>query len=317
MGGALSQTYEPLEIVLSDDCSSDSTYDVMCRMASAYAGPHKVTVVRNPENFGTLGHALARGREASGDIVVVAAGDDISEPERTVQIVEAYVANPHAGCVSSWVTWIDENGESISAERQPRITRPRLVARTDQEQATAVIGCSAAYKKWVFDIPIDPRGNNYAEDMVFSFYIDLVGADAIVIDLPLVRYRMHSGAATNVVPNRADYERINYRVAKSRIRFFDECQRIAGATQYAYPLDGKELAKAQTAARDHVDWPLLSFSQRLQRVVCAVYRTDWSAATWGAMRLYRRYPHYQPILTLSSLKGKVGGLIVRIRSKFR
>jgi glycosyltransferase involved in cell wall biosynthesis len=40
--GALAQTYEPLEIILSDDCSSDRTFETMREMAATYDGPHQV-----------------------------------------------------------------------------------------------------------------------------------------------------------------------------------------------------------------------------------------------------------------------------------
>jgi glycosyltransferase involved in cell wall biosynthesis len=42
--GAFSQTYSPLEIILSDDCSSDRTFEIMEEMAREYQGPHLVKV---------------------------------------------------------------------------------------------------------------------------------------------------------------------------------------------------------------------------------------------------------------------------------
>jgi hypothetical protein len=54
--GVLAQTYQPLEVVLSDDCSPDGTYRVMQEMAAAYRGPHKVVLNRNPKNLGIAGH---------------------------------------------------------------------------------------------------------------------------------------------------------------------------------------------------------------------------------------------------------------------
>ena len=48
--GALAQTYAPLEIILSDDCSTDRTFEIMQETVAAYRGPHKV-VLMTPDKF--------------------------------------------------------------------------------------------------------------------------------------------------------------------------------------------------------------------------------------------------------------------------
>lgn len=301
--GAFSQTYEPLEIVLSDDCSTDQTFEIMQEMASNYSGPHSIRLVRNPKNLGVFAHAIARGKQASGEIVIGAAGDDISEPQRAAKVVDCFVSHPDAGCVFSWVTWIDESGAEIVDKPQPRISRPRVVSRDDDRDAVAIIGCSAAYKRWVFGVPINPNSKDYAEDMVFSFYLDLVGADVIPIELPLVRYRIHAGAATNIVPSATEYERKNYQAAVARMRFLDECEGIATTLGKAHLLDADELDKARATAQAIVEWRDLSFTERLKRVVVFDYpggwRSNFKAQAWKIIRLLGRYPKYQPRLFLS------------------
>lgn len=87
---ALSQTYSPLEIVFCDDCSSDNTFEIMSEMVRTYQGPHTVGVRRNQENLG-LGRSINRVMEiCRGELVVVAAGDDVSVPERTEKIYRAW-----------------------------------------------------------------------------------------------------------------------------------------------------------------------------------------------------------------------------------
>ena len=53
---AFAQTYSPLEIVLSDDCSTDQTFEIMKRMADEYQGPHKIVLNRNVKNMGITKH---------------------------------------------------------------------------------------------------------------------------------------------------------------------------------------------------------------------------------------------------------------------
>ena len=54
--GALAQTYEPLEIIASDDASGDGTWEAMCAAAQGYAGPHRLRLNRNEANLGIGAH---------------------------------------------------------------------------------------------------------------------------------------------------------------------------------------------------------------------------------------------------------------------
>ncbi|MDC1198093.1 glycosyltransferase family 2 protein [Algibacter sp.] len=86
--GAFAQTYENLEIILSDDCSPDKTFEIMQEMASEYNGPHRIVLNTNENNLGIGAHVWKVGMMAHGKWIVMAAGDDISFPERVEKIVE-------------------------------------------------------------------------------------------------------------------------------------------------------------------------------------------------------------------------------------
>ena len=88
----LAQQCEPLEIVLSDDASSDSTYAQLQAAAQAYRGPHRVRARRNERNLGIGAHYNQLLLETQGELLVTAAGDDMSTPQRVAQLAAAWDA---------------------------------------------------------------------------------------------------------------------------------------------------------------------------------------------------------------------------------
>ena len=87
---AFSQDYSPLEIVLSDDASTDGTFRIMENMAADYAGPHRLMVNRSPSNEGIVGHVNRLMNITHGELIVIAAGDDISFPDRVTRTYDLW-----------------------------------------------------------------------------------------------------------------------------------------------------------------------------------------------------------------------------------
>ena len=86
----LAQECEALEIVISDDASADETFRHMREAAADYKGPHQVRVRRNEKNLGIGAHYNALIAETSGALIVTAAGDDISLPQRVCRLAQAW-----------------------------------------------------------------------------------------------------------------------------------------------------------------------------------------------------------------------------------
>src|SRR5688572_9969862 len=78
LSSALAQTYQPMEIIISDDYSTDQTYPIICSLVSNYQGPHRIRVRKNDKNLGIGEHLNAVMQIASGKLIIMAAGDDVS-----------------------------------------------------------------------------------------------------------------------------------------------------------------------------------------------------------------------------------------------
>jgi glycosyltransferase involved in cell wall biosynthesis len=90
--GALQQTYSPLEILISDDCSTDDTSGEIQRAVGDYRGPHRIVTNRNERNEGISAHLSRLARMSSGELLVVAAGDDVSLPDRCARLVDYWLS---------------------------------------------------------------------------------------------------------------------------------------------------------------------------------------------------------------------------------
>ena len=110
--GALAQDYSPLEIVISDDCSKDRTFEVVQEMAGQYKGPHKLVLNRNSGNMGVGGNLSRAMALCRGELLVTAGGDDVSLPERTARTLEAWDHSKRkATSIYSRYSLIDEKGQ--------------------------------------------------------------------------------------------------------------------------------------------------------------------------------------------------------------
>ncbi|MDR7899033.1 glycosyltransferase family 2 protein [Thermosynechococcus sp. JY1334] len=230
--GVFSQTYEPLEIILSDDCSSDRTFEIMQEMAANYRGKHQVRARRNPHNTGTLDHLLIVAKEAKGQLLVVAAGDDVSLPHRTETLVNHWIKNPcHALC--SGYNEIDYEGNLISQNNQikyldgleicyRKCIRPR---RFEFNKIRHVTGGSAAYDLKVFQNV--PLSNQYIliEDAFASHIINLKGERIEWIQAPLVNYRINCLSVSNFARIARNRKYISYReieIAEKKAMIFNQ-----------------------------------------------------------------------------------------------
>ncbi len=190
--GAFSQTYSPLEIVISDDCSVDGTFSIIEEMSSKYDGPHNIVINRNRENLGLIGHINRITSLSSGELIVYAAGDDISLPDRTAKLVECYLASGRkASLIHSSVYLIDNDGNMVGM-RLPPVISGDLDIRDMAVSGALIIGATSAFTRNIEEIFGLITYSKCIEDLVMGFRSALTGGLEFM-DEPLILYRPESG----------------------------------------------------------------------------------------------------------------------------
>jgi glycosyltransferase involved in cell wall biosynthesis len=230
--GAFSQTYSPLEIIFSDDCSDDDTFLIISKRVSEYRGPHNVKINRNENNIGVVNHLNLIISKSQGSLLVASAGDDVSLPNRVSVIYEIWKNNNFCSCsIYSDAFVIDEKGKVIEKPffDLPPEENDVLINRINN-QARGVLGATHAWSKDIFERFGPLNSDVVCEDRTIAFRTYLIGK-VIPVNVKLLKYRIH--------------DRNTFQVNKKRFIYSHHLQRynrinrmsLATFTQYRRDLE--------------------------------------------------------------------------------
>lgn len=241
---AFKQTYTPLEIVLSDDCSSDRTYKIMEEMALSYTGPHKIKLNKNPRNLGITQHMNKAYLElATGDIIIAAHGDDISRYDRAEKTYQFFVNHKDYSALSLSIVSIDEQGNELPGVSTNIVKDIKTYSIRD-ENVKAIPNIPAPsrafYRRVMTEFgPMHPSCPT--EDEVISFRSLLLGKNAFLPDIG-VFYRKHRKSSSNIenfykFPLEKIYEQQLRDISIARERSYitnEEAQQLARLLQIGF-----------------------------------------------------------------------------------
>lgn len=191
---ALSQDYEPMEILISDDCSSDRTFEVASNTVERYRGRHQIRLVKHTKNLGIAGNVNSVFSQARGEYIVLAAGDDISVPCRVSRIMSE-ASRGDFSLLHSRVTKITVAGDLLG-NYVPPLIELNMDGRSALLCLAGYIGASGAVKRTLFEKFGPIKYMSAYEDLVFLSRAIMSGEKVMYIDESLVKYRVGSGVTS-------------------------------------------------------------------------------------------------------------------------
>ena len=108
----LSQSYPNIEIVVGDDCSTDSTWEVLSEYHSRF--PEKIIAFRNERNLGITSNSNEVLRRCRGNYIAHMGGDDLFLPDKIAKQVAVMEADERVVlCYHDVAVFQSDTGKTI------------------------------------------------------------------------------------------------------------------------------------------------------------------------------------------------------------
>lgn len=195
----LNQTYSNLEIIVTDNCSTDNTPAVVNSFSDS-----RIKYFKNTSNLGVEANWNESLRQANGKYLKLLCADDIIYPECIEKQVDIFETSKNSDVVlvSSHKDIIDQNGKFLFTKKFPGKTGVRKGISTlklSVRLGTNIIGESASglFKADILNLSGLYNGENlYLIDMEFWSRLLLQG-NLYVIDKVLYAFRISSDSLSS------------------------------------------------------------------------------------------------------------------------
>lgn len=182
---ALAQTYEELEILVIDDCSTDDTIAIASKIANLDT---RIKTIRNDHNLGVAATRNRGIKESAGEYIAFLDGDDAWQPDKLERQL-SWLEETQADLCYTAYSFMDEDGLPIRHSYPvPEETSFEVLLREN------VIGLSTVLIRRSAIGGVRMRGEFAHEDYVFWLELLGCGIKAVGINEPLTRYRISASS---------------------------------------------------------------------------------------------------------------------------
>ena len=257
----LAQTRLPDEVIISDDCSTDETLQIV--RAFAKRAPFSVVLIKNSYRMGCTANFSQALMKTKGDLVFLSDQDDVWFPIKIERMVG------HAKNDRTSLVLMNDAALTDAGLGDTGLTKLGQISSAGLNQTRFVMGACAAVRRELLDLCLPIPAKYRSHDSWIICMADGVGRKRVFSDV-LQLYRRHDRNVSQFIGNRT-------RRVTRLTRWADEFSRLVCSTGYDQYLQevldqeklflvGAHDACARSAPPIKVEFE--QFSRRLQ------YRVD-------------------------------------------
>ena len=191
------QTWSNIEVIASDDCSSDNTSDILEEYRQRYGLRYEI----NEQNLGLIRNFEKVLSSCRGEFIVLSDQDDVWKPVKLEKIVSIFNAMPEIGYVFSDAELVDDNLCSLGGTlwksvgfqgklRHSFTSGNQLVSLLRQRFVT---GATMAFRRSLLPALLPfPTGTIWLHDGWIAIVATSLGCYGMPIEETLIMYRQHA-----------------------------------------------------------------------------------------------------------------------------
>ena len=225
MDTLLAQTYENLQILVIDDCSTDHSLEVLRR----YQSHSNVTLIVREVNGGWAAVSNQGLEMATGEFVIFANCDDACDPQMIQRLVDAMTGNPTAGIAFCRSLLVDEHNTVLGDDfviREPsfrtRCATDTLLTGYEMNRfllhSCVIPNLSAALIRTACFSLVGHLSSSYRVCCDWDLYFRIVAHyDVVYVAKALNKFRQHHTTIRSTTKERVIYEEY-FRLLLGQIR---------------------------------------------------------------------------------------------------
>ncbi len=194
----LSQQYDgDLEFIFCDDCSSDSTFEIIQKKVSDYSGGRRIVAHRAEINGRVATNMNIAINLAKGDWFMRVDGDDILHPDRVRLSAKAIMEHPHASAISGQLTPFEGKLNKTTNPEDDRIVYKTFSINqfTDTSEPIGLEwwgGVMTMHRRIFEFFGNMPSECHVLDDTMFATRALMLGDFVIIQNAVLLYYRRHN-----------------------------------------------------------------------------------------------------------------------------